>query len=106
MVAGPGETKVSNAQAHSNPLVRVRRTETADGTDVQHMQLEANAALRVDEASSTETYIGKAKIGTGTGQALWQIFKIDTSSGTAITWADSDDKYDNVWDDRASLTYG
>lgn len=106
MVAGPGETKVSNAPAHANPLIRVRRTTTAAGTDVQHVQIEANVALRVDEASATVTYIGKAAIGSSSGQSLWQISKIDTTSGTVITWADSNDSFDNVWDDRASLTYG
>lgn len=106
MVAGPGESKISNAQAHANPVLKVRRTQTEAGTDVQHVQLETNAAIRIDEASATITYVGKAKIGTSPGQAFWQVFKIDTTSGTIITWADSDDNYDNIWDDRATLTYG
>ena len=62
-------------------------------------------AFRVDPASSTVTYLGKAAPGTATSTAAWQISKVDTTSGTVITWADSDDNYDNVWDDRASLSY-
>jgi hypothetical protein len=62
-------------------------------------------ATRLDEASATVTYVGKADIGSATASALWQIQKIDTSSGLVITWADGDALFDNVWNDRASLSY-
>jgi hypothetical protein len=65
-----------------------------------------NYALRVDDTTTANvTYIGVAQIGTATSTASWQIKKIDQSSGTAMTWADADDEYDNVWDNRASLSY-
>lgn len=62
-------------------------------------------ALRVDEASDTITYIGKSYPGASTGDTVWQILKIDTSSGTSLVWADGNDNYDNEWDERASYTY-
>jgi len=62
-------------------------------------------ALRVDEASATVTYIGHAKPGTATTSALWRVKKIDTTSGVVITFADGNDLFDNVWDNRASLSY-
>lgn len=62
-------------------------------------------ATIIDEASATVTYVGKADPGTATSSALWQIQKIDTSSGTVITWADGDGDFDNEWDNRASLSY-
>jgi hypothetical protein len=62
-------------------------------------------AVRTDPASDTVLYVGQAKPGTLTSQALWRISKVDTSSGTVITFADGDDLYNNVWDDRATLTY-
>lgn len=62
-------------------------------------------AMQVDPASLTVTYIGQAKPGTATSSALWRIKKIDTTSGTVITFADGDDLFDNVWDNRASLSY-
>jgi hypothetical protein len=66
-----------------------------------------NYATRVDEASSTVTYIGKAAIGSSSANAVWQIKKITISgTETIITYADSDAELDNIWDDRASLTYG
>ena len=61
---------------------------------------------RVDDTTTASvTYIGKAPSGTATSSAKWSIQKIDESSGVVITWADGNDNEDNVWDDRASLTY-
>ena len=61
---------------------------------------------KVDEASSTTTYLGRAACGTATSAASWQIRKISESGNvTTIEWADGDRKFDNVWDDRASLSY-
>lgn len=62
-------------------------------------------AVRVDEASATVTYVGEAGPGAATSAAKWRIKKIDTTSGTAVTWADGNVLFDNVWDDRAALTY-
>lgn len=60
---------------------------------------------RIDEASATVTYIGDATIGSATSVASWRIKKIDTTSGTSITFADGDGNFDNIWNNRASLTY-
>lgn len=60
----------------------------------------------IDEASGNLTYIGFAKLGTATSTAAWQILRIQkTGSTTLIQYADGDTRYNNVWDDRASLTY-
>lgn len=61
---------------------------------------------RIDEASATVTYIGKADPGSAEGAAVWQIKKIEViGAETEITWADGDVSFNNVWDDRASLTF-
>jgi hypothetical protein len=63
-------------------------------------------ATLIDEASATVTYIGKAAIATATSASSWQISKLTVSGSiTSITWADGNATYDNVWDNRASLTY-
>lgn len=67
----------------------------------------ANADVNnVDEASSTVSYIGQE-----THDGIWFIQKVDTSSGTAVTYAsrknnDSTTSYSTAWTNRASLTYG
>ncbi len=49
-------------------------------------------------------YVGEAAIGTATSAASWRIKKIDSSSGIVITWAGTG-VFNQVWDDRASLSY-
>lgn len=61
---------------------------------------------RVDEPSSSITYVGKAEVGESAANAVWQIFKVTTSgTETIITYADGDTSFNNVWANRASLTY-
>lgn len=66
-------------------------------------------ALQLDDVSTTNmTYIGLAPIGTLTSAASWQIKKLDESATPTtlkILWADGNDTYDNIWDNRTSLTY-
>lgn len=60
----------------------------------------------VDEASDTVTYIGKAEPGSAENAAVWQIKKITISgTETITTWADGDVQFNNIWDNRAGLTY-
>lgn len=64
-------------------------------------------SIRIDEASASVTYVGVAEMGSATSAAVWQVKKIGVSGTvTSITWADSNSNFDNVWDNRASLTYG
>lgn len=60
------------------------------------------------DGSDNLEYVGFAAIGSATSSSVWQIFKLTYSSGNlvSITWAGSNEKYDNVWDNRTSLTYG
>lgn len=62
-------------------------------------------SLRMDEASATVTYVGEALPGTATSAASWRIKKLDTAAGTSVKWADGDTLFNNVWDNRAALTY-
>ncbi len=65
---------------------------------------QSNYAVRT-ATSGDITYVGQAAIGSLTSSAVWQIKKLDETSGSIITWADGDDSFDNIWDNRASLTY-
>ena len=64
-------------------------------------------SVRADEASASVTYLGFAAIGASEADAVWQIIRITvTGTITDIKWADSDNLYNNIWANRASLTYG
>jgi hypothetical protein len=75
-----------------------------DDGDVAQLVENPEYATRLSTSGSV-TYVGKAAIGSATSSAVWQIKKIDESSGTVITWADGNSSFDNIWDNRASLTY-
>lgn len=64
-------------------------------------------ATRLEVASSTITYVGKATAGTATSTAIWQIQRLTSTAGGNLTieYADGNILYDNVWDNRASLSY-
>ena len=62
--------------------------------------------IKIDQPTSSTTYIGKANIGSATTQAVWQIRKYDKNgTETTLYWADSNTYFDNIWDDRTSLDF-
>lgn len=61
-------------------------------------------AMKVTTSGSV-TYLALAKPGTAESSALWQARKIDSSSGTVITWADGNTNFDNIATDLTALTY-
>ena len=66
----------------------------------------ARYAVIIDESSSTIIYVGKAIIGSLSSASVWQIMRIQViSTQTIITWADGNNFFDNIWDNRASLNY-
>lgn len=69
---------------------------------------ETNYATKIDTTSTTNViYIGKAAIGSSGASAVWQIKKLNTATlALDKTWADSNDSFDNIWDNRTGLTYG
>jgi hypothetical protein len=66
---------------------------------------EIPCALRIDTYSSTITFIGEAAPGTDVAIALWRIRKIDTTSGTVITWAGGTANFDKKWTEHLTLSY-
>jgi hypothetical protein len=61
---------------------------------------------RIDEVSGNLTYLGVARMDSDPSLGVWQIRRIlKTGTETVIEWADGNDYFDNVWDNRASLSY-
>lgn len=53
--------------------------------------------------SSTYIYIGKADRDTATSSALWFVQRIDLTNGADV--ASASEEFDQIWDNRVSLTY-
>lgn len=68
--------------------------------------LDAAIVKQIIEVVGGVTYIGAAECGSTPGSAKWQIQRI-TAVGAVqtIEWADGDGQFDNIWDNRAALTY-
>ncbi len=64
-------------------------------------------SLLVDKTTTASiTYIGEAAPGTSEASANWRIFILDNSTSiTKKKWADGNGNFDNIWSNRASLTY-
>ena len=61
---------------------------------------------KIDEVSAAVTYVGKAQCGANVAGAIWQIMRISVAGTvTTIDWADGDGKFNNVWNDRTTLSY-
>lgn len=60
-------------------------------------------ALRIATVGSID-YVGEAAVGSATSSAVWRVKKIDSTSGTVITWAGTG-TFNQVWDNYASLSY-
>jgi hypothetical protein len=73
-------------------------------TVTELQKLTTKYALRLAE-SAPYTYIGKAVTGSDEGDAVWQIFRMDETSGLKIEWADGNSNFDNIWSDYAGLSY-
>lgn len=61
-------------------------------------------SIRIAE-SAPYTYIGKAVIASAEGDAVWQVQRLDETSGLKVLWADGNSNFDNVWTNYGSLSY-
>ena len=76
---------------------------------------DCETALRVEyDGDQNPIYIGRARVGFGTDEPVWQISlqTFDANDNiTAKQWPENDlgnpsSEYEFVWDDRAAYTYG
>lgn len=74
-----------------------------DNTKVAVSVEEESLGTVVDVVSTTLIYLGEGLFGSLTSEAKWKIKKIDLSSGVRIT--NASESFDQIWDNRGSLTY-
>lgn len=84
-------------------------TKVAGTWNLQGNMSEVALTIRTDTDGATpETiYRGKALPGTTTGASAWRCERITIAADgdVSILFADGNDSYDNIWDNRASLSY-
>lgn len=62
---------------------------------------------KIDEATATLVYVGYTKtLGADSSLGQWKIKKIEkTGTVWEIKYADGDEQYDNIWNNRGALNY-
>ena len=64
--------------------------------------------MRIDESNPLVTYVGYANMGSLPGDAVWQIqrtTRFATNDIVIVEWADGNELFDNIWDQRVELRY-
>jgi hypothetical protein len=62
-------------------------------------------AVKLDEASAVITYVGLANPGSIGSAAVWNMRRLDATTGLVVEYADGNSNFDNIWDNRAVLPY-
>lgn len=100
---------MSSEHRGGNAIPAIEREEhrSVDGVSARAVfNYDLPVAERIDDTTTANViYIGYAAMGSATSAAIWQVQKVATSSGVITTWADGNSAYDNIWDNRASLSY-
>jgi hypothetical protein len=69
-------------------------------------ELQLEEATRLDDVGGGVSYVGKAIPGTATSAGSWQVKRLTEAAGDVVVeYADGNNAYDNIWDNRASLSY-
>ncbi len=64
--------------------------------------------MRIDESNPLVTYVGYAAAGSQPNQAVWSIqrtTKFSANDIVIVEWADGNELFDNIWDQRLELNY-
>jgi hypothetical protein len=75
--------------------------------DVTNTVLATPVAVKFDNSTDPIAYKGEATAGTLASAASWRISRITSQANGSvdIVWADGDTDFNNIWNNRASLSY-
>jgi hypothetical protein len=75
-------------------------------TEIQSDTANKTLTVRLDQVSDTLFYVGKAVVGSVDANAVWQIVRY-TTTGVILKseYANGAEAFNQVWNDRTTLTY-
>lgn len=94
------------------PFIRPKATKVGN-VKIPHVYVDGGSvattasspeSVRIDD-TGTYTYFGYAPVASAEGDAVWKISRLSAANPQALVWADGDANYDNIWTNRASLSY-
>lgn len=90
---------------HSGEASQIHEEHQHDAQARRAVIVPKNEQTLIDDQGNT-LYLGVARQGVLESEAEWQIRKIETSAGiTSIKFAGGSLQFNQVWDDRGSLSY-
>ena len=103
-----GLLTLTESAIYSNPLLVATSATTGIVMSLRAQDLSGYATVITrsdyDSANLQYLYTGSADPGSATSAAVWRISRYDFSNGI-ILYADGDQLYDNIYDDRETITY-
>lgn len=100
---GVVETQPATLKDNAGAALTATPVNSKNAIDVYAVDQEQMVKI---EDLGTTAYFGYAPIGSSGASAVWRIKRLSTSGGVdTVTWADGNTNYDNVWDNRAILSY-
>lgn len=100
------KVRLTFVDSASDYLVSVSSIQSMYSTGVRETEkLPLTVNTQKDSVDPLIEYVGVAQPGSLTSLALWQIRRVDCTTGTVVLYADGDANYNNIFDDRESLTY-
>ena len=95
--------KIANAPLGSFTVKSIFSGDSGSVEAIQEVATGSLLTLRTDEGA-TYMYIGEALPGSDPADDVWRLKRL-TLANNFILWADGDTNFDNIWDNRAILTY-
>jgi len=103
-----GLLTLTESSIYSNPILIATSATTGIVLSLRAQDIGGSAAVvtRSDYDSTNLQYLytGTADTGSATSSAVWRISRYDFANGT-IEYADGNENYDNIYDNRELLTY-
>ena len=101
-MAGGGASGAATSDNQVTIIAQLDDVLTALNTDTEDKRL----TVRLDEVSDTLFYVGKALIGKVNSDANWLIIRYTTVGNVLMSeYANGSENFDQVWNNRATLTY-
>jgi hypothetical protein len=72
----------------------------------EHIMKAMETQVKVHSSNKNITYVGEAEPGSVTSGAVWRIKEIvEDGNDISVQWADGNGNFDNIFDNRESLSY-
>lgn len=95
-------------EKYNVPAVEVLEEDTSVSPNVlRRKQADVKLTIKMEYSGENPVYVGEAAPGSATSAEAWRIRKLTYSGAnlTDVEWADGDTDFNNIWDNRASLSY-